>query len=342
LNVPVQEGNTVRAGLTKLKKKALTGIVVAAALLSLTLASRASAEPLRLGILRGIQSTLIYIADTQGFFKKRGVDVVIKEYGAGVLALDDFMADRLDIATVAEFVFALQAFKHTELRMPATVCTGSDHELVVRKDSAIARPQDLKGKRIGVVRGSSAEFFLYNYLIFNAIPPGSVRIVYHTPSELVNALVARTIDAALSWSPYTTEMQKRLGATGARWPAQSGQDYYMVLMAKEKFLKNRQKMVEQFLMALSDAETFVAKYPGRAQTILRVRLNIDTESFSAIWSCARFQLQLTQDLLILMEREAKWAMRNKLVESRETPNYLDFFYFEALEKVKPEAVSIVH
>ncbi len=43
-----------------------------------------------------------------------------------------------------------------------------------------------------------------------------------------------------------------------------------------------------------------------------------------------------------MEREAKWAIRNKLVERREMPNYLDFFYFKALDKVKPEAVSIVH
>ena len=43
-----------------------------------------------------------------------------------------------------------------------------------------------------------------------------------------------------------------------------------------------------------------------------------------------------------MEREAKWAMRNNLVEKGEVPNYLDSFYFDALDKVKPEAVTIVH
>jgi NitT/TauT family transport system substrate-binding protein len=43
-----------------------------------------------------------------------------------------------------------------------------------------------------------------------------------------------------------------------------------------------------------------------------------------------------------MEQEAKWAIRNRLVEAKEVPNYLDFFYFNALDKVKPEAVSIVH
>lgn len=44
----------------------------------------------------------------------------------------------------------------------------------------------------------------------------------------------------------------------------------------------------------------------------------------------------------LMQQEAKWAMHNKLVAKKEMPNYLDFFSFDALEKVKPEAVSIVH
>ena len=60
------------------------------------------------------------------------------------------------------------------------------------------------------------------------------------------------------------------------------------------------------------------------------------------WSRSRLQLQLTQDLLVLMEREAKWAMRSNLVDKRAMPNYLDFLSFGALDKVKPETVSIVH
>ena len=51
---------------------------------------------------------------------------------------------------------------------------------------------------------------------------------------------------------------------------------------------------------------------------------------------------MTQDLLVLMEREAKWAMRANLVGKKTMPNFLDRFYFGGLDKVKPEAVSIVH
>ncbi|MBI5606444.1 MAG: ABC transporter substrate-binding protein [Deltaproteobacteria bacterium] len=319
------------------------GLAVAGVLLFLGgSASPAFAKPLRVAVSLDIKPALIRLADTQGFFKNQGVDVVIKEYDSGALAVNDLIADRADIATAADFVFVLQSSIRTDLRMPATVCMTSDNDLVVRKDRNITKPQDLKGKRVAITRGTSAEFFFYNYLIFNRIPAGSVHLVNLTPSEMVTAMADGTIDAALCWPPYTLQMEKQLGTNGARWPAQSGQDYYFALFAKGGFLKKESKTMERFLAALADAEKFVARNPERARAILSKKLKIPMDLLSLQWSHFRFQLQLTQDLLVLMEREAKWAIRNKLVEKKEMPNYLDFYYFDALEKVKPEGVSIVH
>jgi ABC-type nitrate/sulfonate/bicarbonate transport system substrate-binding protein len=341
----LHRGLAMKNRFDEMKRKILTVIAVVVAgiwFLAIPSAREVCAEPLRLGIAPTPHPALIYLADSQGFFKKHGVDVAMKEYRAGPLAFNDLTADKVDMVTTAEFVFVLQAFKHPDLRIPASICMSSDEQLVVRNDRGIARPQDLRGKRIAVTRGSSTEFFLYNYLIFNGIPAGSVQVVDIMPSQMVKAIVDGTVDAALCWPPYTSEMAKGLGANSTRWPAQSGQDYYFALFAKEGFLKKRSKTMEQFLAALSDAEGFISKYPDRAQDLIRRRLGLDTASFLATWSRSRFQLQLTQDMLVLMEREAKWAIRSNLVGKKQMPNYLDFFYFDALDKVKPEAVSIVH
>jgi len=301
-----------------------------------------SAETIRLGIAPTVHSAFIYIAEAEGFFRKRGITVSMNDYRAGALAIGDLVADKVDMVTAAEFVFVLQSFAHPELRMPATICAGQDVEFVVRKDRGITRPQDLTGKRIAVTKGSSVEFFLYNYLIFNNLQASKINVVYYGPSEMVTAMAQGMIDAALSWPPYTTEMANRLGAKGDRWPAQSGQDYYFALCTKESFVKKEPGTMEQFLAALSEAEDFAAKHPDRAQEIMRQRLDLDVASVRASWPRLRFQLQLTQDMLVLMEREAKWAMRSKLVQSKQMPNFLDFFYFQALDKIKPEAVTIVH
>ena len=335
----------MKIGFYGLKREALIsiGVVVACAVLLLaSSAKQVSAEPVRVGVFPNLHCALIYLADSQGFFKKHGLEVVVKAQESGLVALSDLIADKVDIAPTAEFAFVLQAFKHPEMRIFATIFYGSNHDLIVRNDRGIARPQDLQGKNVAVTRDSSGEFFFYNYLIFNRIPPKNIRLVYHTPSEMVKAVANGTIDAALSWPPFTTQMAKQLGAKATRWPAQNGQDWYLVVLAKEGFLKKEPKKIEQFLTALLEAEEFIAKYPDRAETILRNILKMDAETFHKEWSRTHFQIQLTQDLLVLMEREAKWAIRNKRVDKRETPNYLPLCYFDAIDKVKPEAVSIVH
>lgn len=300
------------------------------------------AATIRVAVTRHLQTALLYLADEQGFFKKRGLDIAITEYESGAAAVDDLIAGKIDIVRATEFVFVLQSLKHRDVRILAAVCSSSDMELVVRKDRGIMEPKDLTGKRVAVTRGSWAEFSLYNYLIFNGIPVGNVKIVHHGPKEMVAAMADGKIDAGIGWPPFTAEMAKRLGPQGARWPSQSGQDYYQVLFAKDGFLKTQAQAIERFVAALAEAEGFIADYPDRVQTLLRNRLKVDVEPFLAAWSRTRFQLQMTQDMLIVMEREARWAIRNKLADAREMPNYLDFFYFDALDRVKPEGVTIVH
>jgi len=320
----------------------LIAIAVLAGLLILSLAESGSSEPLRIGISRDIKCALIHVADVQGFFKKQGLDVVIKEYEVGVQAVNDLLAGKVDMATASDLVFVILSFKSPDLRMSGSICVASDQGLVVRKDRGIVKPRDLQGKRVAVIRGGQTEFSLHNFLTLNRLPAGSVRIAYHTPSEMVRAMADGTIDAALCWPPYTTEMMKQVPGQRVWWPAQSGQEYYFALFAREGFLKKERGAVERFLAGLLQAELFVGRNPDQAQAIVREWFGLDTAAFREAWSRSRFHLQLTQDLLVLMEREARWAIRNKLVGNKEVPNYLNFFSFDALDKVKPEGVSIVH
>ncbi len=53
-------------------------------------------------------------------------------------------------------------------------------------------------------------------------------------------------------------------------------------------------------------------------------------------------MRLDQALLTLLEDEGRWAIHNKLVDGEKVPNYLHFLYLDGLEKIKPEAVSVIH
>jgi ABC-type nitrate/sulfonate/bicarbonate transport system substrate-binding protein len=92
-------------------------------------------------------------------------------------------------------------------------------------------------------------------------------------SQLVESISEGHVDAATGWDLYVYEMMKLLGANAIRWPLQSGQDYYWLLIALEEKIKARPKVMEKFLNAMVDAEKFVQTSEQEAKAFLVDTLN---------------------------------------------------------------------
>jgi NitT/TauT family transport system substrate-binding protein len=66
-----------------------------------------------------------------------------------------------------------------------------------------------------------------------------------------------------------------------------------------------------------------------------------TESYvNSILPRLALTVTLPQALLVVMEDEARWSIKNSLTDRKEVPNYLNFIYFDGLMAVKPDAVTI--
>ncbi len=59
------------------------------------------------------------------------------------------------------------------------------------------------------------------------------------------------------------------------------------------------------------------------------------------WPSQEFAVILPQAMLIAFEDQARWRIKRGLTDATEVPNYLNYIYMDALEEVKPEAVSII-
>jgi NitT/TauT family transport system substrate-binding protein len=299
-------------------------------------------EKLRMGVYAGSISALVYVAQQQGFFKRHGIDLTIENYQAGTLAVEDLAAGKVDMATAAEFVLALQAFKRQDLRTIGTVSASDNCEVIARRDRGIGKPDDLKGKRIGVSKGTGSEFFLNVFLSFNGIRPTQYVEVPLKPAEMVAALSEGRIDAATWIPPFTDEMKKTLAQNATFWSTQGGQDYYFLLITREELIKTRPHVINGLLKGVLEAEAFLKKDEKEARSIVERTLDLDREVLMSTWSKTRFRVGLDQNLLTLMEDEARWAIANKYVDSTKIPNYFNFLYLDGLKKIKPEAVSVIH
>ena len=286
-------------------------------------------------------STLIWIAEEQGYFTTNGLDITNIDYQAGKLAADALLAGEADISISAEFVFVSNSFDNADLRTLGTVDTVENLELVARKDSGIADPSDLKGKTIGITRKSVGEFFLGRFLIFHDLSLADVEVVDLTPKEIVAAISNGDIDAGLVWQPSVFSMKNALGDNAISWSGQSGERYNMILIARETFIRDNTEAIDRFIKSIVQAAEFVEANNDEAKSFIAEKYHYESAYMDAIWPQHDFVVELSQHLILTMENQARWRIQNNLTEATKVPNYLDYVYTGALEKLMPNAVSII-
>jgi len=299
-------------------------------------------ENVRIAVFSGTITALLYVAEDRGFFERHGLKASFTLYEAGITALEDLAAGKIDISCMMEFPLAVGRVKMDDLRIISSVASTNNLELITGRDRGIRQPSDLRGKRIGVMRGTFGEFFLAVFLTLNGIHAADVETVDLKPSEMEEAMIRGAVDGVIVWQPFVHDIKKRMGEKVVSWPAQGFQDSYALLVAKEAYIRNRPAVIEGLLRALLDAQDYVRDHTPDAQNIIKRRFGYETPFLLVLWSQNRLEVKLPQDLLILMEDEARWAIRNKMSPAQKTPNFLNNIYLDALKKIRPEAVTVIH
>jgi NitT/TauT family transport system substrate-binding protein len=298
-------------------------------------------EKISIGVDRAEFNSLVWIAQNRGFDKENGIEITIKTFQAGRDALKGLRSGQLDLACCAEFVLVGGILAgQANLRCLSVLAAGEIDELVASQDKGISRPEDLRGKTIGVPLGTSAEFFLGRFLTSNQVALKEVNIVNVNPFDLADALAGGKVDAVLAWEPITCDIRK-INHSTISWPAQEGQDLYWLLIAQEEVVQRKTAAMENLLRALVQAANFLKEHPVESRAIVTQWMNVPIADLQAGKFTKRHKLFLDQGLLLAMEDEARWMMRNKLTEQTQLPDFLDYFYVAPLSRVAPRAVQII-
>lgn len=289
----------------------------------------------------GEYGSLVWIAQNQGYFKKNGLDVTIKDYPSGPAALTDLFANKLDIAGAADFAGVRNSFNGEDLKILTTMSRSETFDIIANKPHGITEISSLKGKKIGFTSQTAGEFYLGQFLTFNRLNESEVSLVNLPQADLVDALTSGRIDAAVLFEPNAYNAKAKLGNQAVGWSVQSQQDLYSLLFTTGKFTIEQPDAIKRYLQALISAEEFIKSHDKQARTIVAKQLSYDGY-IDYIWPKHTFEVSLTQELLINMDDEARWAIKKKLTTATKEPNYLNMIYFNGLDAVKPDAVTMIH
>jgi NitT/TauT family transport system substrate-binding protein len=340
-----------------MSKKTLIGIIIVVVVLGLGLyywsvqkqpeKYMGPLEKATLGVESSLLPAAVWVAENKGFFQEEGLDLTIKEFDSGRLSLLAMLKgdEGIDISAAAPTPIMFSSFDRQDFSIFATFAYAyEDIKVIANKDKGINTATDLKDKRIGTPMGTTGQFFTETFLIYNAVSPSDVELVDVAPSDLPSALNKGEVDAIVIWEPHGSNARELLGDKAIRLPSSDVYKTTFNFLVMKDFAKENPEVLERFLRAIDKATTFIKDHQRIDQEchdIVAERLNLNREVMNLHWDEFVFELSLGQSLLINLEAEARWAIKNNLTDVTGIPNYLDYIYLEALEVVKPGAVTII-
>ncbi len=287
------------------------------------------------------QSTLVHIAAAKGYFAEEGLAAQPLMHTFGKAALQSVIDNKADFATVAETPIMFNVLKGEKIFVIANIEASSmNNAIVARKDAGIAAPGDLKGKRIGFTPGTTGDFFLDSLLTANGLTRNEIQSVGLKPEEMLDAVMAKQVDAVSTWNYPLTQISRQLGADGTIFYDREIYTETFNIAARQEFVQNNPDTVKRFLRALIKAEDFVTKNPDEAQAIMSVATKIDQGLIRDVWNAFNYHVVLDQTLLLTLEDETRWAIKNKLTDQTVMPDYMSFIHLDSLKAVKPEAIRM--
>ncbi len=326
-------------------ERCTTASIVLAAILFVLTACQADpatkTEFLAIGTPPLESSALLYVAVDQGLFARNGLEVTLRNYETGAASLDGLVNGEVDIAVPAEYALVGKAFARAKVRAIASIDKAQYFFLVARRDRGIQALADLKGKKVGVVRKTIAEFYLGRLLVLHGLTLGQVTLVDVNISQSGAAISSADVDAIVSRPPYLIQIQDALGENAVVWEAQSSQALFAILIGRNDWIAAYPERVRRLFRSLLQAEEYLVRHPAQAQSIVQKRLNLGDDHMQAVWSQNQFSLSLDQSLILAMEDEARWMIANDLTAETRVPDFLKYVDENALSAVKPGAVNII-
>lgn len=257
------------------KRNAGLASLLAAGLVAIALTTPAAAESnkVRLGYQYSLWGAPAVVALELGLFKKHGIEVDAKRFGAGKDARDGLVSNSLDVATVGGTPFVVGAAVG-ELNAIATVAyTGRTGCVEVKKGAGIKSLEQLKGKKIGSRAGSTIDsVFRGKILPAFKLKDTDFQMVNVDFKDQAAALAGGSVDAFAGVEPFCA-LAESLGYAELLIDYEKYDPMPNMLASTNDFVKNNPKAAKAVVAAMVEAAELFKKDPNKVKDILHKLYN---------------------------------------------------------------------
>lgn len=213
-------------------------------------------------------------------FGELGVNVLWSEYPAGPQLLQALANDEIDFGTTGEAppIFA-QARDNALLYVAWEPPAPQSVAMVVPNASDIRTPQQLRGKRIALNKGSNVHWLLVQILEEAGLGLNDVKVVYTPPKYPLTASDYLAADAWMMWDPVLSAAEKsstlRVLATG-----EGRVNNHQFYITRRQYAQQNEEIIAGIVAALVKTGKFIDRHRHEAAQLLASELGLDVGSLT--------------------------------------------------------------
>jgi len=321
-------------GVTIMLKRAMGCLLVLAALLC----TGPSWAQTKMTIATGVDPVFsaYYVAQQAGLFKKHELDVRINTGPSGSAMVAFLVNGQIESAFGSEIAGVANH------NLDPNVVVVAQATRLVRWIAVVGRNVDtldqLKGKKVGIARGSGGEVFWLAMIDKLKLNPADYTVVNVEAPEMVAALERGNIDAYVVWEPWVTRGLAAIKNTKVLRTQEGILEQGVYVYMNRGWIQKNPAPAEAFIRALADATDLINRDRKRAaKDVSDFLKNLDPAMVEQLMAKLTFEMELSDFTVNLFRlAEAQLRAQGKLAKPLD---WSGFIYPELMRKVLPAKVN---
>ncbi|PWS38043.1 hypothetical protein DFH01_01660 [Falsiroseomonas bella] len=313
-------------------------LLAAGAAAALPLPAFAQGAPIRMTIATGVDPSFaqFYVARESGIFERNGLDITVNTGPSGSAMIAFLVGNQINAAYGAE-----QAGVSAHLVDPNVVVVAEGVALIrwigiVGRN--IANMDGLKGKRVGVARGTGSETFWLSVVSRMNLNPADYTIVNVEAPEMVAALERGNIDAYAVWEPWMTRGVRAISGASILTTNENIQIIRNLIYMNKGWAEQNAEATQRFMRSMIQATDLIASNRDQAVQNVSRFLRQDRALVAELMTKVDHRLNLTSDTVANVQLAIDQLRGMNRLSKEVTPSQV--IWTGALSQVAPDRVRI--
>lgn len=315
-------------------------ISILAAIIGLALVSNGAAaeEPLKMTIGTGVDPAFsqFYVASGAGIFKKNGLDVEIKTASSGSAMIPFLIGNQIQAAYGSDLAGVINHNVDSNIVAAAEGTKLISWLAVVGKN--ISDLDGLKGKRIGVTKGTSGETFWRALSEKFGLKAADYTFVNVEAPEEIAALERGDTDAFIGWEPWPTRAVNSIKGAKIIIDAAGILNNRNYIFMYRPWIEQNPEAAKRFMRSMVEATDYIEKNRKESAELVSKFLKMPLDLTTELMTKVQYRMDWDEGALDTIKICAK-----QLTEEGKMKKPLDwksYVYTDLLKEVQPTAIKI--